>query len=547
MPKFTRGKSNKKKMGHPKSRKGAGAYYPGGIVQGQRVLRGKGNFWDDLRGIAKPVLGALGGGLDVFFPGAGSIARGVAKLIGAGAYVPVKSNAILANPVPKVGSMQDEGIRYSHQEFLGDVTGSEAWELTQFHVNPGLPEVFPWLAGIASNFQKFRIDGLVFYLRSTSSVAIANTSNLGLGTVLGGYQYNVYDPAPNGKPDFLALSGSVSGKPSEDHIYPMECDRSKNVFGNLLIRTGGVQDDQAKYDHAVFNLATVGFPGTYYLGELWVSYNIVLMAPKVESNSQFLTSLTAPFTLLTGSDTFVPDACLEDVSGSPEHGLSLVPTVTDASKIAQSMGWTTQPSTLLASEAGSHPQDFIVPPGTSGHFYVECKMTGGDAGSVDELRITCQDGTGSLVTVNESPAGGQVYGRYGVSDGTNGCWGEIVKLDALPDRPMRINITHTDVSWADAKYSIFIQKLPERLFAGPATGAVSLAQKVQRLHGAVPSAATQSAVSALGHAARSAPAIQRTASVVGLADTVPLRVAAPSPEVQATSSVLVSHPASAAT
>jgi len=279
MPRNTRvsGKPRKKAI------RGRGAYYAGG-----RVLRGKGGFFDDLGGILKGVVGPVINAVDKVVPGAGSIASGIGKLVGLGAYSPVKTNAILAQPVPKVGSAQDRGIRYRHEEFLGDVTGSADWELTQFSVNPGLPESFPWLSTLATSFQKYKISGLVFYLKSTSSVAIASTENLGLGTVLGGFQYNVYDRPPSSKIDFLSLSGSRSGKPSDDHIFPLECDPSKNVFENLLIRHTGVEDDLAKYDHAKFNLATVGFPGEYFLGELWVSYDITLMAPKVEQAMPFV-------------------------------------------------------------------------------------------------------------------------------------------------------------------------------------------------------------------------------------------------------------------
>jgi len=101
---------------------------------------------------------------------------------------------------------------------------------------------------------------------------------------MGAFQYNSYDTAPTSKTDFLTLSGSVTGRPSDDHLYPLECDRSKNLFGNLLIRTAGVGDDLQKYDHATFNLATVGFQAEYPLGELWVSYDVVLQAPKTETS-----------------------------------------------------------------------------------------------------------------------------------------------------------------------------------------------------------------------------------------------------------------------
>lgn len=265
--------SNRKQSNNKKNRKGVrgrGAYYPGG-----RVLGGQGGFFDDVSSFLSPLV-KIGKGI-------GTVAGVASKLLGQGAYNP-KKNTILASPVPDVHSSQDSGIRYRHKEYLGDITGSVNWEIVRFPVNPGLPGTFPWLSGVAGAFQKYRIDGLVFFIKSTTSAAIASSTNLSMGTIMGAFQYNAYDTAPTSKTDFLTLSGSVTGRPSDDHIYPLECDRSKNLFGNLLIRTAGVGDDLQKYDHATFNLATVGFQAEYPLGELWVSYDVVLQAPKTETS-----------------------------------------------------------------------------------------------------------------------------------------------------------------------------------------------------------------------------------------------------------------------
>jgi len=217
------------------------------------------------------------------------VVSGIGHLLGLGAYIPVKRNSVItAHPVPVVHSTKDTGIRYRHYEYLGDLTGSEEWNITQFRINPGLSEVFPWMSKIAANFQKYRFDGLVFYLRSTSSVAVASSTNLAMGSVMGAFQYRSSDTAPTSMVEFMALSGSTSNRPSEDQIFPMECDPSKNVFGNLLVRTGGVSDDLQKYDHATFNLATVGFQSPYVIGQVWVSYDVLLIAPKTSSADGFL-------------------------------------------------------------------------------------------------------------------------------------------------------------------------------------------------------------------------------------------------------------------
>jgi len=457
---------------YPGGMTGRGAYYPGGRP---RVLRGRGGFFDDVGGFFKkaagPLLGVAGGIANTIWPGSGMVADGIRKLVGAGAYTPVRSNAILAQPVPRVNSAQDYGITYSHQEYLGDVTGSTDWELTQFHVNPGLPETFPWLAGVASNFQKYRIDGLVFYLRSTSSVAIANTENLGLGTVMGGFQTNVYDKAPGSKLEFLSLSGARSGKPSEDHIFPMECDRTKNVFGNLLVRTVGVPDDLAKYDHAVFNLATVGFPGAYYLGELWVSYKLTLMAPKVESSGSVVATL--PITevdeekkTVTYQERFF-DAIPLTING----GVWLcTPPLDDPTYMWNSLAFGT-------SSAADGYSCMTVPAGTAGYFMFTQHNTAATV-VAPRMEPAVLENTGSIVQDNSV-----IKGFYTANAQAKDVVSvQVYRIQALPDKPMLLRWGATLNDETGVKFNLDIVRLPDRLFANSASAStVSLAQKVQRI------------------------------------------------------------------
>jgi hypothetical protein len=272
---------------------GNGAYIPGGMT-------GRGGFGNILKAIGRPLAGIAASAADGLIPGAGGVVNGLARMLGAGAYTPAgtKANTLLASPAPLMHTTSaDAGVTIKRTEYLGDLTSSTEWELTQFRVNPGDSMTFPWLSTVANGFQKYKINGCVMYLRSTSSqglVSSAESPNLNLGTVLGAFQYNVYAPPPQSKAEFLQLAASCTDKPSNDQVFALECDRSKNVFGNLLVRKAGVDDDLAKYDHAVFNLATVGSPGVYPLGELWISYDITLIGPKAaDTYGEFFTASQA--------------------------------------------------------------------------------------------------------------------------------------------------------------------------------------------------------------------------------------------------------------
>jgi len=428
-------KTKSKRTTRRRGVRGSGAYYPGG-----RVLRGQGGFFDDvgnaLKGIAGPALGLVGGALDAVIPGASTITGGIRKLAGLGAYTPVHSNAILAQPVPKVGSEVDNGIRYHHEEYLGDITSSTGWELTQFHINPGLSETFPWLSTIASSFQKYRIDGLVMYVRSTSSVAISNTSDLGLGTLLGAFQYNVYDEPPQSKVEMLQLSGSLSGKPSEDHMYPLECAPGKGVMTNRLVRHTGVNDDLAKYDHATFNLATVGFPGEYALGELWISYNVLLMAPKVEDALQFC------HTANTSADDMVQHVTTAAVVSGNSRYFSWVPKSLDESAFMRNtLAWKTTTYT-------DGLPVWQIPAGTAGYYQISAKLVSfidtifATSNETPEVTFEVQGSSGSVVNVDVPP-----FNRAAIPDmDMKEMFSIVVQITALPDRPLyfRINVPYSD-------------------------------------------------------------------------------------------------------
>jgi len=254
-----------------------------------RYLAGRGGFIDDLksgfgkvgsffRGVGRPLVGAATKVADTVMPGSGSVLGGIAKLIGMGKYT--GNNTILASPVPYMHSSLDRGVRVTHHEYLGELTTSTDLVVTSFDVNPGLAEVFPWLSTIARGFQSYTINGLVFYLRSTSGMAVASSSGgLALGTVMGAYQYNLYAEPPASKMEMLEIAGATDSPPSQDQIYAMECAPQQQVFKTHLVRSGEVKDDRAKYDSAKFILATSGSLGEYTAGELWVAYDVTLKSP----------------------------------------------------------------------------------------------------------------------------------------------------------------------------------------------------------------------------------------------------------------------------
>lgn len=226
------------------------------------------------------IVRGLAGIASQFIPGVGPLAKGLTQFFGSGAYTAGQAEQILATTNPSMNSTLDVGTRISHHEYLGDVSSTVLFSVSTFAINPGMSTTFPWLSTLASSFQEYEINGLVFYFKSTSANAL-NSTNTALGQIIGATQYNPYATAPANKIEMLALSAAADGKPSESNIYPVECKTGMVLYKNKLIRSGGVTDDLAKYDHGNFFLATNGMQAAATIGELHVVYDITLKKPKL--------------------------------------------------------------------------------------------------------------------------------------------------------------------------------------------------------------------------------------------------------------------------
>lgn len=236
------------------------------------------------------VLGGAGGAAigTMLAPGIGTkmgyglgseLGRGAGKLFkdltGWGDYT-VKANSLLF-PDHVVPSFGDDSIRVRKREFIADVNASTAFSNNVFPVNPGLSEVFPWLSSIANNFEQYRFNGLIFQFVSTSSDAIASTTDLGLGQVILASDYNAVDPAFVNAPQMLSSMFSNSGKPSENIMHAIECAPTDQAQKLYYVRSGDVpaHSDLRLYDLCTFQLATQNMPAVYSgMGQLWVSYDV---------------------------------------------------------------------------------------------------------------------------------------------------------------------------------------------------------------------------------------------------------------------------------
>lgn len=250
---------------------------------------------------------------------------GMGMYTGAGEYEGVEDNDILNGggtdivPVFEAAPAADEGVVISRREYVSEIYGPplsggipQPFVLQKFPVNPGLESTFPWLSQIASNYDEYELKQLVFTFKSTTTES-SNTTNGQVGTIIMVTNYNAAAPVFTDKVTMLTYAHANSGRITSNIRHWVECDPAKlsgsegQYVRNNPVVTG---QDLKTYDHGTFQIAVANCASTYAnvsLGELWVSYTVVLRKPKFYtslglgiSKDLFLTSgtgetLTQPF------------------------------------------------------------------------------------------------------------------------------------------------------------------------------------------------------------------------------------------------------------
>lgn len=215
-------------------------------------------------------------------------------LLGSGDYHSsdrmINTNSIInpSSSPPMLISGTGNGFIIRRREYIKDIVSSSVpntFVQDTYSINPGQAKTFPWLATVAENFEQYRIRGMVFEFVSLSGDATSTTAT-SLGYVAMATQYDVLDPPFRNKEDLQNYDMSQSCKPSRNQIHGVECDPGRGVMSELYTRVGAQPplSDLRLYDFAAFTIANAAPGVSVTLGELWVSYDIELIKPKLPAN-----------------------------------------------------------------------------------------------------------------------------------------------------------------------------------------------------------------------------------------------------------------------
>lgn len=294
------------------------------------TLRGKGAYFapDYFERLGDQFLGAPG---KVVGEGLG----GLLRAFGLGKYELEKNSLLskvtmdMGEEVPRISnSNKGEGFVVQHEEYIGDLlTGTgvpTTFTLSSFNLNPANPELFPWLASLAENFEEYEFRGLIFTLKTMASDV---STALSLGTMFAVCQYDIFDPPFSNKQELLDYEYANSVKVSHSMMLPIECAKKNDVLTHLYVAPGNVIPsgaDSRFYNMGIVSFGTQGAPtATTPVCELWVSYEIALFKPKLTLGGDLaISELSAHFndTVTTGWSNTHPWGSA--MSASPATGSS---------------------------------------------------------------------------------------------------------------------------------------------------------------------------------------------------------------------------------
>jgi hypothetical protein len=194
------------------------------------------------------------------------------------------SGAVRSSSPPQFVTKAPGCTRICKREYVGDVVSAGGgFAMTSYQINPTNTTTFPWLSTVSQNYDSFRFRGLIFEYISLSATAVSST-NTALGAVILATQYNVGSPPFISKLQMDQYEYAVSTVPSQSAIHPIECKPGTDVL-EVYYTYATLTGDPRLSTMGTFNLATVGQQAACNIGELWVSYDIELLKPRLNSVS----------------------------------------------------------------------------------------------------------------------------------------------------------------------------------------------------------------------------------------------------------------------
>jgi len=197
--------------------------------------------------------------------------------------VPNALPASVRPAAPQIITRNGKTIIVGHEEFA-TLSGSVAFAATRYQCNPGLASLFAWLSGRAQGYEKYKLHALeLVYVPAEAVVTTA-------GVVYLAFDYDPDDAAPGSLASLSTYEGLQSGHAYE--VVRCRLDMARVQRDLLKVRAGPKAGSRILYDPASLIVATVSMGGSSAIGQLWIGYELELLAPQLEPSTSVPSSIS---------------------------------------------------------------------------------------------------------------------------------------------------------------------------------------------------------------------------------------------------------------
>lgn len=203
------------------------------------------------------------------------------------------------DPSGKITGIYTKGreTRIIYREYIGEVyTGATigAFHPVTYELNPGNALLFPWVSVIATQYEQWVPNGIIFEFKST---ATSYTSDASLGSVMMMTDYNVNEGPPTSKQQMMNAAYSNETKMNVDALHGIECDPNELTSNIYFVKALNETTPNLKdYSIGNFTIATQGggLTANSSVGSLYVHYDISFYKEELNNwltGNQLLTEL----------------------------------------------------------------------------------------------------------------------------------------------------------------------------------------------------------------------------------------------------------------
>lgn len=217
----------------------------------------------------------------------GALAKKLAKMVGSGDYYinePPLANSLLPGSRIRVDAVfaEHDCHRVTFREYVTDIrsNGTSDFDLRTVVIQPGLAASFPYLSNIATAYETYRFSGLVYEFVSMVSPYASSA----MGSIMMTSTYNSTSYPPSTRASMENLNGCIAHRPDRSSMYGVECESS--LQNEWFVRLGDTRTPNNLEDCGKLYVASAGmdpaqYPSGTVLGELWVSYDVLLFKHRI--------------------------------------------------------------------------------------------------------------------------------------------------------------------------------------------------------------------------------------------------------------------------